>query len=81
MGAPLPRAHFFAPRREFGGRFPKEWNRKDLYVTHGAADANVPPDELSTFDGQDRSIVAWFDKWLKGQPAFWDERYSKKLIR
>ena len=52
------------------------------------------PVELLTFDGQDhsivdhakrivwsRSIVAWFDKWLKGQPAWWDELYSKKQVR
>jgi hypothetical protein len=48
------------------------------------------PVELLTVDGQDhhiiehgkrmvwsRSIVAWFDKWLKGQPAWWDELYGR----
>ena len=52
------------------------------------------PVELLTIDGQDhsivdhakraiwsRSIVAWFDKWLKGQPAWWDELYSKKQLK
>jgi dipeptidyl aminopeptidase/acylaminoacyl peptidase len=81
-----------------------------LLLTHGAADANVPPGEsesfytalklvgapveLLTIDGQDhhilehakrmiwsRSIVAWFDKWLKAQPAWWDELYGKKQIK
>jgi dipeptidyl aminopeptidase/acylaminoacyl peptidase len=46
------------------------------------------PVELLTVDGQDhwildhakrsvwsRSIVAWFDRWLKGQPAWWDDLY------
>ena len=52
------------------------------------------PVELLTVDGQDhhildhakrlvwsRSILAWFDKWLKGQPAFWDELYGKKQVK
>jgi dipeptidyl aminopeptidase/acylaminoacyl peptidase len=52
------------------------------------------PVELLTVDGQDhqilehakrvvwsRSIVAWFDKWLKGQPAWWDDLYAKKPIK
>jgi dipeptidyl aminopeptidase/acylaminoacyl peptidase len=52
------------------------------------------PVELLTIDGQDhviadhakrlvwsRSIVAWFDKWLKGQPAWWDELYAKKQVK
>jgi dipeptidyl aminopeptidase/acylaminoacyl peptidase len=52
------------------------------------------PVELLTVDGQDhhivdhakrliwsRSIVAWFDKWLKGQPAWWDELYGKKQVK
>jgi dipeptidyl aminopeptidase/acylaminoacyl peptidase len=52
------------------------------------------PVELLTIDGQDhhivehakrmiwsRSIVAWFDKWLKSQPAWWDELYGKKQIK
>lgn len=24
-----------------------------------------------------KSILAWFDKWLKGQPQWWEELYSK----
>lgn len=52
------------------------------------------PVELLTIDGQDhhilehakrvvwsRSIVAWFDRWLKGQPAWWDELYGKKKVK
>jgi dipeptidyl aminopeptidase/acylaminoacyl peptidase len=52
------------------------------------------PVELLTIEGQDhaivdhakrmvwsRSIVAWFDKWLKGQPAWWDELYAKKQVK
>jgi dipeptidyl aminopeptidase/acylaminoacyl peptidase len=52
------------------------------------------PVELLTIEGQDhhvvdhakrllwsRSIVAWFDKWLKGQPAWWDELYGKKQVK
>ena len=52
------------------------------------------PVELLTIDGQDhsivdhskrvvwsRSIMAWFDKWLKGQPAWWDDLYSKKQVK
>jgi dipeptidyl aminopeptidase/acylaminoacyl peptidase len=50
--------------------------------------------ELLTVDGQDhhilehakrvvwsRSIVAWFDRWLKGQPAWWDDLYGKKQVK
>lgn len=52
------------------------------------------PVELLTIDGQDhhildhakrelwsRSIAAWFDKWLKGQPAWWDELYPKTQLK
>lgn len=52
------------------------------------------PVELLTIEGQDhaivdhakrivwsRSIVAWFDKWLKGQPALWDELYARKPVK
>ena len=52
------------------------------------------PVELLTVDGQDhhivehakrlvwsRSILAWFDRWLKGQPAWWDELYGKKQVK
>lgn len=48
------------------------------------------PVELLTVEGQDhhivdhakrkvwsRSILAWFDRWLKGQPAWWDDLYPK----
>lgn len=52
------------------------------------------PVELLTIEGQDhhivdhakralwsRSIVAWFDKWLKKQPAFWDDLYPKTQLK
>jgi dipeptidyl aminopeptidase/acylaminoacyl peptidase len=52
------------------------------------------PVELLTVEGQDhhilehakrivwsRSILAWFDRWLKGQPAWWDELYGKKQVK
>jgi dipeptidyl aminopeptidase/acylaminoacyl peptidase len=52
------------------------------------------PVELLTVDAQDhhildhakrmvwsRSIVAWFDKWLKRQPAFWDDLYPKTQVK
>ena len=52
------------------------------------------PVELLTIDGQDhhildhgkrlvwsRSILAWFDRWLKGQPAWWNELYGKKQVK
>jgi dipeptidyl aminopeptidase/acylaminoacyl peptidase len=52
------------------------------------------PVELLTVDGQDhhilehakrivwsRSIVAWFDRWLKGRPAWWDELYPKTQVK
>jgi dipeptidyl aminopeptidase/acylaminoacyl peptidase len=50
--------------------------------------------ELLTVDGQDhhvldhakrslwsRSILAWFDRWLKGQPAWWDDLYPKTQLK
>jgi dipeptidyl aminopeptidase/acylaminoacyl peptidase len=52
------------------------------------------PVELLTVDGQDhyivehakrviwsRSIAAWFDRWLKHQPAYWDELYPKTQVK
>lgn len=52
------------------------------------------PVELLTVDAQDhhildhakrmvwsRSIVAWFDKWLKRQPAWWDDLYPKTQVK
>jgi len=52
------------------------------------------PVEFLTIDGQDhhilehdkrlvwsRSILAWFDRWLKGQPGWWDELYGKKQVK
>ena len=27
------------------------------------------------------SILAWFDRWLKGQPGWWDELYGKKQVK
>lgn len=55
---------------------------------------NGAPVELLTIEGQDhaivdhakrvvwsRSILAWFDKWLKGQPAWWDDLYAKKQVK
>jgi dipeptidyl aminopeptidase/acylaminoacyl peptidase len=54
---------------------------------------NGAPVELLTVDGQDhhildhakrqvwsRSILAWFDRWLKGQPQWWDDLYPKKTV-
>jgi len=48
------------------------------------------PVELLTVEGEDhhildhakrvvwsRSILAWFDRWLKGQPAWWNDLYPK----
>jgi dipeptidyl aminopeptidase/acylaminoacyl peptidase len=48
------------------------------------------PVELLTVEGQDhhivdhakrmvwsRSILAWFDRWLKSQPAWWNDLYPK----
>jgi dipeptidyl aminopeptidase/acylaminoacyl peptidase len=52
------------------------------------------PVELLTVEGQDHhilehgkrvvwssSILAWFDRWLKGQPAWWDDLYGKKQVK
>ncbi len=52
------------------------------------------PVELLTVEGQDhqildhakrviwsRSILAWFDRWLKGQPAWWDDLYPKTQVK
>jgi dipeptidyl aminopeptidase/acylaminoacyl peptidase len=52
------------------------------------------PVELLTIEGQDhhivdhakrimwsRSIAAWFDKWLKGQPAWWDDLFAKSQLK
>jgi len=52
------------------------------------------PVELLTVDGQDhhildhakravwsRSILAWFDRWLKRQPAWWDDLYPKTQVK
>lgn len=52
------------------------------------------PVELLTVDGQDhhildhakrsvwsRSILAWFDRWLKRQPGFWDDLYPKTQVK
>jgi dipeptidyl aminopeptidase/acylaminoacyl peptidase len=52
------------------------------------------PVELLTIDGQDhhitdhakrqiwsRSILAWFDRWLKGQSAWWEDLYPKTAAK
>jgi dipeptidyl aminopeptidase/acylaminoacyl peptidase len=52
------------------------------------------PVELLTIEGQDhhildhakrelwsRSIAAWFDRWLKDQPAWWDDLYPKTQLK
>ena len=52
------------------------------------------PVELLTVDAQDhhildhakrlvwsRSILAWFDRWLKKQPGWWDDLYPKTQVK
>jgi dipeptidyl aminopeptidase/acylaminoacyl peptidase len=52
------------------------------------------PVELLTIEDQDhhilehakrsiwsRSIVAWFDRWLKGRPAWWNDLYPKTKVK
>jgi hypothetical protein len=26
-----------------------------------------------------KTIMAWFDRWLKGEPQYWDDLYSKYI--
>ena len=52
------------------------------------------PVELLTVEAQDhhildhakrlvwsRSILAWFDRWLKRQPGWWDDLYPKTQVK